>query len=285
MLETIVAKFFVFTPRDLKQWEEEPDEWEKAQEGMGEDWEFSMRVCAEKLFLDIMLNNKDQMIPHLINIIVSAAQGMSNDVWLKDSIYAAIGLAAPVLYERFDFADFLKNTLVPEVQIQGPDYNIIRRRVAIVLGQWLPVKEGLDRPLVYEIFRHLLDRDDQLNDEVVRVTAGRKLGDVVDPFEFDAQGFAPFAPVIIQRLLQLVHEAQLPETKLALMNTLHIIVVKMEEAISPFGDQILHLLPPLWEAAEDGYLIKEIILSILAGLVGSMKEQVGPQSSVSFLLY
>ena len=271
VLESLVSKFFVFTPRDLKQWEEEPDEWEKSQEGMGDDWEFSIRVCSEKLFLDMILNYKAELVPHLIQIIANAARSMSNNIWLKDSIYAAIGLAAPVLHDKFDFANFLSSTLVQEVQIQRPDYNVIRRRIAIVLGQWLPAKGGLDRPLVYQIFQHLLDKGDTLNDEVVRVTASRKLGDVIDPFDFVAQDFAPFAPTIIQRLLDLVQEAQLPETKLALMNTLHIIVVKMEGEISPFGDQILSLLPPLWDAAGDELLIKEMILSILTGLIASMK--------------
>lgn len=69
IMELLVMRFFVFTSRDLKQWEEEPDEWEKTQEGMGEDWEFSIRTCAEKLFLDLIINYKEALIPPLLNVL------------------------------------------------------------------------------------------------------------------------------------------------------------------------------------------------------------------------
>lgn len=67
-METLVMHFFRFTPRDLKEWEEEPDEWEKSQEGGGEDWEYSIRTCAEKLFLDLMINYKDMLVQPLMEV-------------------------------------------------------------------------------------------------------------------------------------------------------------------------------------------------------------------------
>lgn len=113
--------------------------------------------------------------------------------------------------------------------MQGLGYNILRRRIAIILGQWLPVKEGLDRPLVYQIFQHLLDA--QGNDQVVRVTAGRQLKHIIDPFEFSADVFNPYAHAIITRLMKLIEEVELTETKRALIETLSIIVLKMERDV------------------------------------------------------
>lgn len=149
----------------------------------------------------------------------------------KDSIYAAIGLAAPILGQKLDFGAFLESTLVPEVQIQKPGYNIIRRRIAIILGQWLGVKEVLNRSLVYQIFQHLLDIRDPLNDQVVRVTAGRQLKNVIDPFEFVAEDFMPFAQIILNRLTELIDEVELIETKMALVNTITAVVVRMEHHV------------------------------------------------------
>ena len=146
---------------------------------------------------------------------------------MKDSIYGAIGLAAPVLESNLDFEAFLETTLVPEVQVEKAGYHILRRRIAIILGQWLPVKEGLNRLLVYQIFQHLLDKDHPLNDQVVRVTAGRQLKHVVDPFEFSAEPFLPYAPAILGRLMQLVEEVDLHETKMALLRTIFVIVSKL----------------------------------------------------------
>ena len=157
----------------------------------------------------------------------------NTDVLLKDSIYAAIGIAAPVLERNldFDFGSFLNNTLVEEVQITQSGYNILRRRAAVVLGQWLPVKEGLNRPLVYQIFQHLLDKRDRMNDQVVRVTAGRQLKNVVDPFEFVAEPFMPYVPNILSNLMSLIQEVELADTKLALLNTISVIVTKMEQHV------------------------------------------------------
>lgn len=158
---------------------------------------------------------------------------------LKDSLYSAIGHAAPCLEKHLDFNAFLLSTLVPEVQISQPGYNIIRRRIAILLGQWMPIKPSeLDRPAVYQIFQYLLNKDDPLNDQVVRVTAGRQLKNVLDPFEFSAEGFLPYSTLILQSLMSLMQEVELVETKMALLETVRMAVVKMEDHV---GFPSLHL--------------------------------------------
>ena len=93
--------------------------------------------------------------------------------------------------------------------------------------------------MVYEIFQYLLDRNDTSNDQVVRVTAGRQLHSVIDPFEFTAEGFVPFAPTILDRLMSLIQEVELIETKMALLSTISLIVVKMEQHVCP--PNLVHL--------------------------------------------
>ena len=73
MMETLVAHFFVLRPQDLRAWEEEPGEWERREENEGDVWLFSIRLCAEKLFLDLVINNKDLLIPPLLNVFYKVA--------------------------------------------------------------------------------------------------------------------------------------------------------------------------------------------------------------------
>ena len=73
MMEALVARFFVLGPKDVRGWQEEPEEWERREDGEGELWEFSLRSCAEKLFLDIVINNKDLLIQPLLNVFHKAA--------------------------------------------------------------------------------------------------------------------------------------------------------------------------------------------------------------------
>jgi hypothetical protein len=72
MISALVTRFFVFRPSDLRMWEEEPDEWEKQEEG-GDDWEFAIRPCAEKLFLDLAKNFKDLIIQPLLQVFYTVA--------------------------------------------------------------------------------------------------------------------------------------------------------------------------------------------------------------------
>jgi hypothetical protein len=76
MISALVTRFFVFRPSDLRMWEEEPDEWEKQEEG-AEDWEFAIRPCAEKLFLDLAKNFKDLIIQPLLQVFYTVASEYS----------------------------------------------------------------------------------------------------------------------------------------------------------------------------------------------------------------
>lgn len=281
IMEIIVTKFFVFRASDLKEWEEEPEEWEKREEGDGEDWEFSIRSCSEKLFLDLAINYKEVLVQPLLQVFYSVATTNSEDVLFKDSVYTAIGLSAPVVFEALDFDAFIRDVLVTEIQKQKPGFGIIRRRAAILLGQWISIKIT-ERQLVYQIFQHLLDKDDSLNDLVVRVTAGRQFSKIVDDWDFNPEQFQPYADVILTRLMHLIEETELTETKMALLNTISIIVERMDIRISPFAERIVSLLPPLWEASEEEHLMKQAIITILARLVNAMKAKSLPMHKMVF---
>lgn len=100
-----------------------------------------------------------------------------------------------VLHDQVDFDAFIETTLVAEAGKQKPGYNIIRRRIAIIIAQWIAIRVAKEKkPIVYQIFQHLMDSSDPLNDQVVRVTAGRKFKDIADEWEFNAENFLPYAP-------------------------------------------------------------------------------------------
>lgn len=227
-----MSRYFVFRPSDLRQWEEEPDEWERREDMEGDDIEFSIRSCSERLFLDLAINFKNLVQP-LLQVFYSVASPENENILFKDSVYTAVGLAAPVLHHELDFNAFIRSTLVPEVQKQKPGYNLLRRRIAILLGQWITIKVSDEsRPLVYQIFDHLLNQDDPLNDHVVRVTAGRQFKNIADDWDFKVEGFMPHASNILDRLMALIGEVELSETKMALLNTISVVVERLEHHVS-----------------------------------------------------
>ena len=99
LLELIVSKYFVFTSSDLRRWEEEPDEWEAAEGGDTEGYRYSVRLSAEKLFLDLVMRFTDAIIPSIISLAQSTmAEGADVGAVQKESVYTALGLAADKIF-------------------------------------------------------------------------------------------------------------------------------------------------------------------------------------------
>lgn len=57
-MEVLVTKYFILRKGDLEEWEEDPEAWSIACEDRSESWEFLIRPCAEKLFMDLVANMK-----------------------------------------------------------------------------------------------------------------------------------------------------------------------------------------------------------------------------------
>lgn len=270
MANVIVTKFFVFRRVDLEAWDEAPDEWE-AREDSSWAWQFEIRPCCEGLFMDLVLNFKHLLQNPLLAFFGSVAG--ESDVVNKDSVYTAMGLSAAVVYPDFDFDSFLVNTLVKDVQLVGPGYKVLRRRVAILIAKWIPIKiDKSNSPLVYQIFKHLLDSSDQTNDQVVRITAARQFQAVVDDFGFETESFLPFASDILLSFMSLLREVENTETKMAILTTLRAVASRMERHVSPYADQIVTLLPELWEASGEEHLMKQAILTLLSTIVTAMRQ-------------
>ena len=73
-MELLVTQFFRFRNADFQEWEAEPEHWEKREEMSSEAWEFSIRSCSEKLFLDLVIHFKDLLIDRLLDVFHSFAR-------------------------------------------------------------------------------------------------------------------------------------------------------------------------------------------------------------------
>ncbi|XXH05592.1 hypothetical protein Hte_012024 [Hypoxylon texense] len=274
MAQVIITRFFIFRKSDLDAWEEEPQEWEEREESQGNAWEWEVRPCAEKLFLDLLTHYKPLLLQPLLEYF-NTAQNQQGDIIAKEAVYTAMGLAAPVVSERFDFNSMLKTTIVADAQQTGQLCQVLRRRIAILLSQWVPIKVTKEtRPLIYEIFRHFLNPDDLCNDIVVRTTAARQFKAVVDEFGFEGEQFLPYASDVLTRLLNILEEVDIDETKLAILETTRSLIQRMETHVSHFSDQVMGALPHIWESAgELGFMMKQSVLAIMQTLVTSMRTE------------
>jgi hypothetical protein len=120
----IITKFFTFRQVDLQAWEEDEDEWEIREEGGGDTWEFEIRPCAERLFMDLVINFQsllnDSLVslkvtiletlkcwilltlhPTQIQLFQSFAGNVQQDIVRKDAVYTALGLSSNVIFKSF----------------------------------------------------------------------------------------------------------------------------------------------------------------------------------------
>lgn len=273
IVNTIITHLFVFRKSDLDAWESDPEEWEQQEASESNAYEWEVRPCAEKLFLDLLTHFKDLLVPPLLSYFESA-QAPQADVATKEAVYTAMGLAAAQVHTRFDFDSVLSSTVASDVQQTGGLYKVLRRRIAILISKWAPVKlSPASRALVYQIFRHFLNPNDETNDIVVQITAARELRWIADDLEFSVDDFLPYTSDVLTQLVTLIETLDVDETKLALLESIRILVTRMEGQVSQFGDQIMTTLPGVWErSGNEEYMIKQAVIAIFAALVNSMGE-------------
>jgi hypothetical protein len=272
MANYITTHLLVFRKADMDAWEEEPQEWEQQEENQGNAYEWEVRPCAERLFIDLLVGYSHILLQPLLSYFVTA-QDPQASIITKEAVYTVMGLSAPLVESCFDFGGLLKSVIANDAQQTAPMCQVLRRRIAILLSQWVPVKISKEtRPLVYEIFRHFLNSNDPHNDIVVRITAARQFKAVVDEFGFDEASFLPVAPGVLKELINLVRTVEIDETKLAVIETLRSLIARMDTSVTQFSDLVMDALPDIWNSSgELGYMMKQSVLAILQSLVVAMR--------------
>merc|ERR1712000_28266 len=185
--------------------------------------------------MGLLTHFKDLLTQPLLQYF-QTAQSADGDIATKEAVYTAMGLAAAHVVNVFDFDSFLGSTISQDAQKTGGLYRVLRRRIAILISNWAPVKlEDSSRPIVYQIFQHFLDPNDETNDLVVRITAARQLRWIADELGFSVEAFLPYTSNVLDQLTVLIQNCEVDETKLAILESIRIIVTRMEEQVSQFG--------------------------------------------------
>ncbi|KAF9164301.1 hypothetical protein DFQ27_002603 [Actinomortierella ambigua] len=267
LAEILITKYMRLTEDDMDQWDSDPEGW--ALEEEADSWRYQLRPCAEKVFMDLLSSHRTQLSPLLVQLAGTTAT--MTDVFLKDSIYTAIGLGSHELYNAVDFDGWLAGQLTQEVQNADPSNRIIRRRIAWMIGRWVNVNiSKTSRPTVYGMLLHLMRAEEPL---AVRLAAAMNQKVCIDDWDFEASSFAPFLEASVHALRQLMGEVEEADSRMKILSAMSMIVERMDEHIAPFAQQIIELLPPLWDAAGDQNLLQSAILVIMTKLVESLKSQ------------
>ena len=272
MADTLSLQYFRLDNVDLQEWREDPEDWERQQEGSGDAWEHLARPCAERLFLDLIFGFEDVIKRPLLDSFQHVMNIPAGDLRL-DAILCAIGLAAASLHNELPMSQFVQSH-VPKIQEwwqrqDNWECNVIKRRLAILVGQFSSI--GLKQDVksnVYALYEDLLNPQ---HDLAVRIAAARHLRDAVLEIEFNRHVFQPGLRMT-PMLMNLASEVDGVDTKVEILETLQAIVQQVEYLIGEYSLIIFNGLGPIWDRAGEQYLIKQHVIYVMAALLQSTKE-------------
>lgn len=265
IMEKLLMHYFLLTPSDIEQWEEDPEDF-VTDEG-GDSWKYSLRSCTEALFMALFQKYHPIMTKQLA-IYVQKSQAIqlttssgARDILIKESIYNAVGLTAYHLFDDLDFDAWFTSQLVFELKIQGSNFRVLRKRIIWMVGVWTGIKFSKSlRPMVYESCLELLQPTEDL---VVRLTASKTLKTVLEDFDFCAEQFLEFLEPSFTLLFHLLKEAKECDTKMQVLYTMSFIVEKMSMSIKIQADNLVSYLPMLWEEGVEHNMLRVAIISAL----------------------
>lgn len=102
--EKIITYYFLLTPKDLAQWDEDPEQY--SCDECGESWKYDLRPCTESFYLTLFSQYRPDMVVDLVKLIRKAQENTLHpgsdikDIFLKDAIYKAAGLSSFNLFDE-----------------------------------------------------------------------------------------------------------------------------------------------------------------------------------------
>lgn len=175
-----------------------------------------------------------------------------------------------MVHDDFDINAFFHEIVLPELEGPNNEQPLVRRRVAILLSQWVTFLGVTERRITYDIFRRLLDPSVNLNTEVVQITAGTRLDAITRDMRFDAEAFMSQANAIVGHIMNLIDQVDNPETQVKLVSNIGDIIVRIPPSQTrQLSDQITVMLASLWQDFEETWM-QQSIVRVLDRLVDSL---------------
>nr|CAB3459058.1 unnamed protein product [Digitaria exilis] len=198
-----LCRYFIYTAKDLEEWSENPESFHHEQNLV--QWTEKKRPCAEALFIVIFEKYRELLAPVVVSVLreaMAVSPPQETDVTagmlLKDAAYTAAGHVYYELSNYLNFNEWFHGSLSIEVSNHHPNMHIIRRKIALLLGQWISEIKGDTRKLVYRALVGLL----QDNDIAVRVQV---LNFISVLLEHAGDKIIPFASQLSQFFQMLVN--------------------------------------------------------------------------------
>jgi hypothetical protein len=266
LLRNLLCSLLLLRQADLVRWHEDPEGFCDEAENVG-DMEM-LRPGAEALYLALIEARTDTVVPLVLEFARSfyalSPSGVA-EAAVNDACLQALGLGVYYLHDRLDYEAFYAATLAPLLADPRAEAALARRRAVWFVGRWAgEVRQDMFDRVYAAVTALLVDPD-----RVVSLTAMAALRLLVDEWSFQADLFLPHLELALRSLVALARRAAEPETRVAVLNTVSLVLDRMQDRIGPAAHAVTALIPDLWAFAceTDFGLLKTAVVSACAQLV------------------
>lgn len=279
LCDLIINWYIRLKQADLESWLLEPEEW--TNEELSTSWEYQVRPCAENFYQDLIKYFKDDLSDFILNKISTGftdAKSVQN-ILTRDSTFCTFQLSADSIADKVNFDQLLQQFFIPEAQNDELMENkIIKRRICLIINSWVSVDCSRESRIeIYKLLLTFLQRDNKINDSVVKLNAVQTLRTVVNDWNFNKLDFQPYLTDFVALLIQSLLDITITESKLYVIDTLATLI----ERCNPLVDRatlicILGIVPGYWEksAADTNkeLILKASLLRALRNLVIALNQ-------------
>lgn len=275
----IVMRAMVLSDEDIEEWESSPEEFALREEEQSATRTF--RPACENLMLALMDTYPDptssvllDMLKETENSEIINGSGMSDAAALREAVYGAIGICAYWLYEKLPFRKWLEQSLFPLLgdSREHLAINLLRSRILWLLG-CIPSESYEDKQdALYEFLLSLTENSN--TDLVVRIQAMRAIQRLLESWCFQAQLFEPYQTRAIRAAMTLSSTCELSSTHQGIINTVSVLVTRVEENILRSLPDLLQPISTLWGRHEgsEWSLWKIAVLQLLQNVAEKIGE-------------
>ncbi|KAL9250471.1 Importin-11-like protein [Drosera capensis] len=315
----LIRRYFVLSANDIEEWKHNPEAFHHEQDMV--QWTERLRPCAEALYIVLFekysktCNSSSMaefMVPlkvvmHTISgtllgpVVVSILQeSMSNcpitlneitpGLLLKDAAYGATAYVYYELSNYLSFKEWFNNDLSLELTNDYPSRCIIKRKVALILGQWVSEEKVWDFEICYYCHGECLPLNgDEMQidaetkqqvysasirlledrDVAVRLAACRTLCSLVEDSTFSDKDFIPLLPRCWNSCFGLFNEVVEFDSKVQVLNLISVLIGHAGQIV-PYTEKLVEFFQKVWEDLSSDSILQIQILVALRSFVISL---------------
>ncbi|KAL9269914.1 Importin-11-like protein, partial [Drosera capensis] len=266
----LIRRYFVLSANDIEEWKHNPEAFHHEQDMV--QWTERLRPCAEALYIVLFEKYSKLLGPVVVSILKEAMSNcpitlneITPGLLLKDAAYGATAYVYYELSNYLSFKEWFNSDLSLELTNDFPSRRIIKRKVALILGQWVSEIDAETKQQVYSASIRLLED----RDVAVRLAACRTLWSLVEDSTFSEKDFIPLLPRCWNSCFSLFNEVVEFDSKVQVLNLISVLIGHAGQVV-PYTEKLVEFFRKVWEDSSSESILQIQVLVALRSFVISL---------------